>query len=79
MRTQGDTPSAAPRASVCGLAFHNRDTAALCLDCRRGQVVPREIYYACWLERSSAEGCALMARRSGDTTSAIRCGGVVRV
>ncbi len=40
----------------------NRDSAALCPDCRRGEVVPRETYHAWWLERFSAEECAAMAR-----------------
>ncbi len=44
------------------VSHRDRDTAARCLDCRRGHVVPRETYYAWWLERFSAEECAVMAR-----------------
>ena len=32
------------------IAYPNRDTAALCLDCRRGNV-PRETFCHWWLER----------------------------
>ena len=44
------------------VSYRNRDTAALCSDCRRGEVVPRENYYEWWLQRFSAEECAAMAR-----------------
>jgi len=40
---------------------HPRD-AALCPDCRRGEVVRRETYWDWWLERFSAAECAAMAR-----------------
>lgn len=61
--------SAALRAEVCcpscrGLrtvAHRNRDSVALCPDCRRGEVIPRETFHE-WLERFSAEKCAVMAR-----------------
>ena len=43
------------------LSHRNRDSAALCGSCRRGEAVPRENYYAWWLERFSAEECAAMA------------------
>ena len=44
------------------ISYRNRDTAALCPDCRQGEVVSRETYWAWWLERFSAEECAAMAR-----------------
>ena len=66
-RTRAESEEAAVvRCPSClGLrtvSYRNRDTPALCLDCRRGEVVPRENYYAWWLERFSAEECAAMAR-----------------
>ncbi len=53
---------AAPRVSVRTLARRNRESVALCPDCRRGEVVARDDQYALWLERFSAEECAAMAR-----------------
>ncbi len=54
------------RCSSClGLrtvSHRNRGSIALCPDCRRGEVIPRETFYAWWLEQFSAEECAAMAR-----------------
>jgi hypothetical protein len=64
-RAEHEEPALVRCPSCLGLrsiAFRNRDTAALCPDCRRGEVVPRETYYVWWLERFSAEECAVMAR-----------------
>ena len=44
------------------IAYRNRDTDALCPDCRRGDIVRRETYWDWWLERFSAAECAAMAR-----------------
>ena len=44
------------------ISYRNRDTAALCADCRAGEVVRRETYWDWWLERFSAAECAAMAR-----------------
>ena len=44
------------------ISYRNRDTAALCPDCRRGEIVRRETYWDWWLERFSAAECAAMAR-----------------
>ena len=44
------------------ISYRNRDTDALCLDCRRGEIVRRETYWDWWLERFSAAECAAMAR-----------------
>ena len=44
------------------VSYRNRDTAALCLDCRRGKVVSRETFRTWWLERFSADERAAMAR-----------------
>jgi hypothetical protein len=51
------------------ISYRNRDTDARCLDCRRGEVVRRETYWAWWLERFSAEECAAMARAIWGTPS----------
>jgi hypothetical protein len=45
-----------------GSTYRNRDSTALCRDCRRGEVVARETFCEWWLERLSAEECAAMAR-----------------
>jgi hypothetical protein len=62
--TLTDRPCSPPRLDLGlrSLSHRTRDTAALCPDCRQGDVVPREIYYAWWLERFSVEECAAMAR-----------------
>lgn len=44
------------------ISYRNRATDALCLDCRRGEVVSRVTYWDWWLERFSAAECAAMAR-----------------
>ena len=58
--------TAVVRCSSClGLrtvSHRNRDSVALCPDCRRGEVVPREMFYAWWLERFSTEECVEIAR-----------------
>jgi hypothetical protein len=63
------------RCSSCrGLrtvSHRNRDSTALCPDCCRGEVVPREAFRDWWLERFNAEECADMARAIwGSTTRA---------
>ena len=64
-RGSAEEPALVRCPSCLGLrtiSHRNRDTAALCLDCRRGEVVSRETFRDWWLERFSADECAAMAR-----------------
>jgi len=57
---------AVARCSACGglrtISHRNRSTEALCLDCRRGDVVSVAAF---WLERFSLAEIRAMGRRSG--------------
>ena len=65
-RTRAAEPEelAVVRCSSClGLrtvSYRNRDTAARCPDCRRGDVVPLSAFHDFWLQRFSlAEICTM--------------------
>ena len=64
-RAEPEQPAVVRCSSCLGLrtvAHRNRDTAARCADCRRGEVVSRETFRGWWLERFSAEECVEIAR-----------------
>ena len=63
-RAEPEQPALVRCSSCLGLrtvSHRNRGSAALCPDCRRGEVVPRATYCAWWLERFSAEERAARA------------------
>ena len=64
-RAEPEQPALVRCSSCLGLrtlSHRNRDSIALCPDCRRGEVLPRETFRDWWLQRFSLEECAAMAR-----------------
>jgi len=47
------------------ISFRNRESGALCKDCRRGEVVTVEDFYGFWLTRFSLAEIRVMGRRFG--------------